>query len=482
MLEGLEISEVKIEEVRNDNETFRLDSEYFKKVYFDFFSHVKNVFPLSYYVKEGYRVVYENTKSIDREDAIQNNFPFFLQASDLETPFINTDKLIYVSKDEWNRYPKGRVKKGELLIEVKGKLEKVSVVPNDFPEYTLVSGSLFKLSVNDKINKHTLLTYLTSKYGVNFKERLKTNLLISYISKPDLYKIPVPFFSKKINGYIEKIFNNIFSLNTKSSQLYSDAEAFLLKKLNLTPLCHLNINTNTKSFQESFLTTGRLDAEYYQPKYDDLFSHLSKLESKKLGEIVNIKKSIEPGSDAYQDTGIPFVRVSNISKFGLTKPEIHLDANKYGNITLYPNKDTILLSKDGSVGIAYKIEEDMEIITSGALLHLNVIDNVFLPDYLTLVLNSPIVQLQAERDAGGSIIQHWKPSEIEDVIIPKLSFDKQNSISDLIQESFKLKKQSEQLLEIAKKAVEIAIEQNEAVAIEYINSYTELMQEDGKLH
>lgn len=131
------------------------------------------------------------------------------------------------------------------------------------------------------------------------------------------------------------------------------------------------------------------------------------------------------------------------------------------------------------VEIAYKVEEDMEIITSGALLHLNIIDDEFLPDYLTLVLNSPIVQLQAERDAGGSIIQHWKPSEIEEVIIPKLPLDSQKKISDLVLQSFKLKKQSEQLLEVAKKAVEIAIEQNEATAFDYINSYSELMQEDG---
>ena len=90
--------------------------------------------------------------------------------------------------------------------------------------------------------------------------------------------------------------------------------------------------------------------------------------------------------------------------------------------------------------------------------------------------------MQAERDAGGSIIQHWKPSEIEEVIIPKLPLDHQKKISDRIQQSFKLKKQSEQLLEVAKKAVEIAIEQNEATAIDYINSYSELIQEDINLH
>lgn len=221
------------------------------------------------------------------------------------------------------------------------------------------------------------------------------------------------------------------------------------------------------------MKTGRLDAEYYQPKYDRLFSTLSKYTCKPLGGengLVLFKKSIEPGSGYYQSDGVPFIRVSDISKFEIEDPEIHLPLDIVDNIEdLYPEKDTILFSKDGSVGIAYKIEDRMEIITSGALLHLTIKNqDEILPDYLTLVLNSPIVQLQAERDTNGAIIQHWKPSEIEKVVIPVLDMDKQIEISDKVKESFALRKKSKQLLEDAKRAVEIAIEQDEESAIEWL--------------
>ena len=159
MLEGLEISVLNLSEVLFDNTNKRIDSEYFKKEFIDFFKNVPNLKPLGSFVKEGYRVVYENTKTIEKIEAIENNHPYFLQATDLDTPFIKTDNLYYVHNDEWERYPKGRIKKGEILIEVKGKIDKVSIVPDDFPEKTLVTGSLFKLSVNEKINKHVLLTY-----------------------------------------------------------------------------------------------------------------------------------------------------------------------------------------------------------------------------------------------------------------------------------------------------------------------------------
>lgn len=205
-------------------------------------------------------------------------------------------------------------------------------------------------------------------------------------------------------------------------------------------------------------TSGRLDAEYYQPKYDALFSKLSSFECDTIQNIATIKKSVEPGSDAYKESGIPFVRVSDVSKFEISDPNIFLSPDEYDLKELQPKKDTILLSKDGSVGIAYKVAKDMNCITSGALLHLSVYNKDYNPDYLTLVLNSIVVQMQAERDSNGAIIQHWKPSEIEQVIIPKLPKPIQESIAAKIQESFTLKAKSKRLLEEAKMMVEREIE------------------------
>lgn len=215
--------------------------------------------------------------------------------------------------------------------------------------------------------------------------------------------------------------------------------------------------TTEKKLSATFLASGRLDAEYYQPKYDYLDSQLAQLPTQRLGELVEVRKSIEPGSEAYQTEGIPFVRVSDLNKFGLETPSVCLDRTTYATAPR-PQKDTILLSKDGSVGIAYKLDTDTDMITSGAILHLSVKEKEVLPDYLTLVLNSPIVKMQAERDAGGSIIQHWKPSEIEQVIIPILPPDMQQKLSEQVSKSFELRREAGVLLSEAKGMVERAIE------------------------
>ena len=73
--------------------------------------------------------------------------------------------------------------------------------------------------------------------------------------------------------------------------------------------------------------------------------------------------------------------------------------------------------------------------------------------------------MQAERDTNGAIIQHWKPSDIEKVVIPIIDMEQQEKIAIKIKESFSLRKKSNELLDWAKRAVEIAIEQNEVAPL-----------------
>lgn len=298
-------------------------------------------------------------------------------------------------------------------------------------------------------------------------ERYAKGIRQRNLGNESLERLLLPIISKDLQNAIKHCVKDAYSLYDCSIVLYNNAENMLREYLGLTSVELDNVEPSIKSINDSFIISGRLDAEYYQPKYDELFALLGAYDTKTLSEIVNIEKSIEPGSEAYQTDGIPFIRVANLSKFGIADTDVYLSTEEYGDI-IRPEKDTILLSKDGSVGIAYKVEKYTNIITSGAILHLTVKDDSVMPDYLTLVLNSIVVKMQAERDAGGSVIQHWKPSEIEKVVIPILDNEVQVQITEKVQESFALRKESIRLLELAKTAVEVAIEQGEDKAMELL--------------
>lgn len=457
LLEGLEISEVLLSEVLKDNETKRIDSEYFKKEYLNFFKNIPDIEPLGNFVEDGYRVVYENTEIVESTIGKDMGFPYFLQATDLETPFIKTDNLFYVAEEDWKRYPKGRIKKGEILIEVKGKLEKVSIVPDDFPEKTLVSGSLFKMTVNNRINKHVLLCYLISKYGVAFKDRYKTNLLISYISKPDLYRIPVPKFSIQFQKEIDEHFQSIFKNQELSKSLYSEAEDILLSELGLKNWQPNNNPVNIKQLKESFLASGRLDAEYYQPKYDEIETVVTKY--KHGYDIIGNLFAQNTDVCDYQEDAYNYIEIGDINisdgtaSFNLVSKEELPDNAKR---VLHTNDLLISKVRPYRGAVAIIDFDDERLIGSGAFTVLRE-NSTYKKEVLQILLRTQIYKDWLLKWNVGSSYPVIKDEDILNLPIPKIPNQVQTEIAAYVQKSISLRNEAKQLLESAKLKVEDAI-------------------------
>lgn len=384
------------------------------------------------------------------------------------------------------------VHQGDVIVSsIEGSLDSCALMTDEYDGALCSTG--FYVLQSHQHNPETLLTLFKSLPIQNLMKKGCSGTILTAIGKSEFEKIPIPLIRKEVQEEIAKHVQKSFELRKEAMQLLENAKltveaviengggnSLIYNKLQADALKEWNkavwslfteigitsyidakapIVSAYKKLSNSFLKSGRLDAEYYQPKYDHLFSELKRFKTKTIKQIATPSKSIEPGSEAYREKGIPFIRVADLSKFGLSEPAVYLDELEFKD-TIRPQKDTILLSKDGSVGIAYKVDEPVDVITSGAIVHLNITDKEVLPDYLTLVLNSAIVKLQAERDAGGSIIQHWKPSEIEEVIIPILPMANQIKISEMLQQSFSLRKESKRLLQEAIQIVETAIKEN----------------------
>ena len=463
-MDGLECSEISLKSVLLRTDYFRLEAEYYNAKTFSFYNIVKAQVIAK-------KIKYGTSKACNEE---KNGYPV-LRLNELHNCFIEEpSKYCHIlSKDEFEEL---RLYKNDvIIIRTNGNSDLVgraAIIMED-TEYAFAS-YLFKVNVSDAISPSTLVAFLNGKYGRMEidKNSMKGNQ--TNFSPAKFRDINIPIICDKLQNSINLIFDNAYNLRIAAKNLYMDAQNTLSMKFKDYTSSVIN-KSSVKTFAESFGTTGRLDAEFYQPKYDKLFENISRFKLSFLGGkngLVNIQKSIEPGSEYYQENGIPFIRVSDVNKFEISMPDIKLPKNIVTNIeSLFPKRDTILFSKDGSVGIAYKVQNDMKMITSGALLHLTVKNKgIVLPDYLTLVLNSPVVQMQAERDSNGAVIRHWKLSDIEKVVIPILDMDMQKEVSEKVQESFKLRQESKRLIEIAIKTVEMAIETDEKAAIYWLKS------------
>ena len=87
-----------------------------------------------------------------------------------------------------------------------------------------------------------------------------------------------------------------------------------------------------------------------------------------------------------------------------------------------------------------------------------------------MLLKSGVGQLQLKKGCRGTILTAINKEEFSKIAVPKIRAEKQTEIQQKVIESFNLRKHTKDLPEHAKHAVEIAIEQDEQTAIDWLTS------------
>ena len=326
---------------------------------------------------------------------------------------------------------------------------------------------------SNSIQPEYLLAFCKTAYFINCLMRADKRGLYPAVSIRDVLDTALFVPSDSFEALIVKaVRTSIFDID-RSKQIYAEAESLLLAELGLTdwrPKLQLTFVKNFSDMQRA----GRIDSDYFQPRYEEVVNAIRNYPggSDTLGNLVTFKQCAEVKTLEDLEAGIPFVRANDLSPYGIT-------AEKYISKELYaetqehqPQKGEILLSKDGTPGIAYYFRKrPKRMIPSSGILRLKTSTDKIGHEYLTLVLNSILTQEQVQRDvAGSSLIPRWRLDQIAATLIPLLSEEKQVEIEQRLSESFRLRNQSKKLLECVKETVEIAIEQGERTASNWLES------------
>ena len=292
-----------------------------------------------------------------------------------------------------------------------------------------------------------------------------------YLNTDQIKSILIPIPSLSFQQRIESLVKESYNRRKKADEKYKEAERLLNKILGIEKL-ELE---DEKIFETRFneVKVGqRIDADFYKPIFILSLNILKNGEEKgifsvkKLSEIAKISKGIEVGSDAYVDEGKLFLRVSNITEKEITISDSaefireSLFNELKAKYKLMPGE--VLYTKDATIGVAFPVGDDFnDAIISGGIIRIkphNDLDQY----YLALVLNSLLCRSQAERHSIGAVIKHYTYSKIKDLLVPIISEEKQTQISNLVKQSFTLRREAKELLEKAKKEVEGFIEKNES--------------------
>lgn len=436
--------------------TKRLDAEYYQPEYLDLKFKFQNSKPLKDLVKN--IICGPFGSAILNKDYKGKGIPL-VRVSDLNDWFVRDNSLVFINDFLSQKMKRYQVAENDLVVSQRGTIAMFSKITERYPKWN-ISANLISIKKSEYIDFDYLLAFLNSKYGLKQLHRRLSGQVQPKITTDDIREILVFIPKLKQQKIIANLVKQAWQKQENSKSLYQQAEDLLLGELKIQEL-DFNDKLNSIVKLSEIKNAKRIDAEYFQEKYKKLEAKIKKFKFKKLRELVNIKKGIEPGAESYQETGKQFIRVSSMSKNGINK-----DGQKYLSEELYdklkenynPKKGEILLTKDATPGIAYVLKGDIEGIISSGILRLKLTDKNIKNEYLTLCLNSVIGQMQAERDAGGSIIAHWKPEQIKEMLIPILPISTQQKITDLVCKSHKSRKKAKELLKEAKQKVEELIE------------------------
>jgi hypothetical protein len=454
-----QISHIKYKDII---EAWRFDADYFKPEYLN----------IDYLIskKETKQLSELSEKITDFWAYSQNNFivyknewtNYFIRNQDISDFFISDENRVFIDKEVYEKLSL-KLNLYDILLQRTWSIwESAIVLEKDIPSSANQNLAQVKLK-HDIINSFYVLTYLNCYFWKKYFERLATWNVQPRLNLQQINKIQIPIFSNSFQEKIENLVWVAYKSQQKSKQLYQEAEDLLLTELWLKnhEISHtLTFSTTKKAVDEAW----RYDADYFQPKYDEL---IEKIENYKWGwdyveNIFKHKKWYEPWAEAYTQDGKDFIRVSDFTKFWIDWTDKKISEKLYDELKwdYQAKKWEILFTKDWTIWITYVLKEDLKWIISSAFLRLNLKEEYENQEKecLALILNSIICKLQVERFSWWALISHLKPSDFEKIKIPLINSWLQKEISDKIKESFKLRNESKQLLEQAKKMVEDEIE------------------------
>ncbi len=370
----------------------------------------------------------------------------------------------YVSAKEFERLSGYVLRRNDLVITLKHatKVGRVWLVEDDEPRIFSRNVGLVRLRDDSPIRHSILLLFLWTKAGQLLLDRCATGGTTGQITLPmsELRRVPIPPISDKEQVEIEVLFSQSRIAAAFSVKQYESARRFLEAELGLDKLVLQKPVGYIANFSEA-LSSRRIDADYFQTPFRQIDDHLDKYSTAQLHTLAEITKGIEVGSDAYQAKGHPFLRVSNIKETGIQLGQ----SDKYISSALYselqccrPQIGELLLTKDGSPGVAMAVDEECNGIISGGVVRLKLKNTLIPNEYLALVINSRVCRMQIERECSGALILHWKPALIRKLRIPILSQSVMDKIAELVTQAKRARRESDKLLEQAKTRVEQLIE------------------------
>ena len=458
--------------------SFTLGSEFYLQSFVEVVDKIKRSETPYKTLKEVCKVI---TDGDHGKTQYTNSGVLYLLSESIKSGYIDTSVGTRFISEEYNKSLKrSELTARDIVVTKTGIYFGHSAVIPDNIKIANTSAHVAKITLTKGINPYYFSTFINSSIGYSQLRRRGMKVSRPEIKLLEFQDILISLPNIYFQNLIEKIIKKSQEKRLKSELSYTEASEQLLQQLGLSDLKLTEDNISIRTAKESIFSLDRLDAEYYQPKYDQIEAKLQLSDFTTLSNELLWIRTGEYSSEYRQKSESNdltfYIRSINI-KDGIVKEDESYYVPKK-DFTRVASTGDIVTARVGSVGIFGEVTEGI----SGSVYSDNILcfrlPDSFIPSVYTLLFNSQFYYELIGRLARGSVQQRLNQETLKELIIPIIPLDKQLLIKRKIDEKYLLLNESKNLLSVAKKAVELAIEENEKYALHYIMENTNLEIEE----
>lgn len=386
----------------------------------------------------------------------------YLRGQDLSTEMLIEDRNeVFIPEDVYSKIQRAQINSKDVLVTIVGANTGLVGLAYDIPDKLSASCKL-GIARAHSIDPGYLYAFLISKFGQRQIRRNKRGGGQTGLILPDMRNLLIARFPN-LEDHISRITYEAHEKIKEAKQLSERAEQLLLSVLGLQDWKP----SHTLSYVRTYSQTARarrMDAEHFQPKFDEVERHISDFDPQKL---YNLAKQItEPvrldEREKYRYIEISDVNTSN-GEIGYSEREVK---DLPPNAKIKVSGGELIVSKvrptRGAIGI---VPDDCQVngVCSSAFVVLE--SQSPMREFLQVYLRSIAGKALLEQPCRGTSYPTIDDGDVMNLSIPSIAHETQEKISELISQSRHTRQEAKAKLENAKRAIEIAIEESEEQAM-----------------
>lgn len=464
LLEGLEVTELLLSEVQRENQKLRLDSGYFAKPALSADKIVRG-YPgghdemgalFSRFVKGVF--------DINADSYTDEGVPF-LRILNLRQGVIDESNLALIPEAVHQSEIKTELHRGDIVLS-KTAYPAASLVTLERCNTSQDTIATTLSAYGEKtFRAETIVAYLNSEIGQRLLWRQFQGNVQLHLSLEDGRKVPIPRFGKALQDEIVKAFRHSEVARNASIQKCREATQTLEQVIGLKKRKSPAPLTFTRSSREAF-TTGRLDAEFFTPRVHDTLAMLGRdgLTIQDVAPVRNERFTPETNGEFH------YIEIGGIGRDGAAQAVQMQQREAPSRATQFVRAGDVITSTVRPIrrlSAVIDASQDGFVCSSGFVV---LQPRAIRPDVLLTYLRLPPVCALMDLHTSASMYPAISEADLLALPIPQIPAATQQSIEKSALAARQARQRASQLLDAAKRAVEIAIEDAESSALAYLKS------------